>query len=73
MNINRNCCKFCNKQLATRQSKFIHEKNCKEMKRTNSGSNLKTSFAVDVEVAEKKSVDNIDRYFIFYLFVFLSS
>ncbi len=69
MNINRNCCKFCNKQLATRQSKFIHEKNCKEMKRSNSGNNLKTAFAVEVDLTEKKSSD-IDRFSFYFLYCY---
>ena len=67
MEINRHCCKHCKKQFTTRQAKFKHEKICQEMKRTNSGNNLKTTFTVDVEVAEKKSVD-IDRFSFYFLF-----
>ncbi len=63
-------CQFCDKFFNSRQARFKHEKNCEEMKRSNSGNNLKTAFAVDVEVAEKKSSD-IDRFsFYFSFFVF---
>jgi hypothetical protein len=55
-------CQFCDKFFNSRQARFKHEKSCEEMKRTNSGNNLKTTaFAVEVDLTEKKSAD-IDRF-----------
>lgn len=64
-------CQFCDKFFNSRQARFKHEKSCEEMKRTNSGNNLKTTaFAVDVDLTEKKSVD-IDRFSFYFLFVYI--
>ena len=58
---NRNC-QFCDKELKSRQARAKHELGCSEMKRTNSGNNLKsTAFSVEVDVAEKNKSD-VDRF-----------